>query len=441
MHTKKLFLWSLYDFANSLVMMAFLFYFSQWLVVDQGKPAWWYNVALILSSGFFILTAPIISKKIDATKSKIGGLRFWTLISFAGYLVVSLLVVLASNRGLEIFTTVLYALSTYAYLICFLYFTPMLNDLSSKENRSWVSGIGQSANSIGQVVGVLITIPFVNGLTLFGDAGRAQALFPATILFGLLALPMLIFYKETASEQSDQEQENTTQKSLRPGFISLFKEVFGYKSLALILLAYFLYSDAMLTFSSNFPLYLETVHGVSDTTKSILTACILILAAVGAIIFGKIADKKGNLKTLKFILFIWCFIFLSAGLITNFKVLVPIFLFAGILFGPVWGISRALVGELAPPHLVASSFSFYVVAERFATFVGPAIWSVVLITMGESARGYQTAMLCMMVLVIIGLFVLGRIKPKGTNISKISTESLGIYTNKKDIVSAYKDSF
>ncbi|KND48507.1 MAG: Major facilitator superfamily [Parcubacteria bacterium C7867-005] len=403
MSKKPLFLWSLYDFANSIVLMAFLFYFSQWLVIDQGKPAWWYNAALIVSSTLFIITAPLVSKKIDATKVKIKGLRFWTLLTFAGYTGVSLLVMFSDS--LEVFATILYTLSTYAYLVCFLYFTPMLNDLSSQENRSWRSGIGQSANSIGQVVGILITLPFVNGVTLFGDPGRAQALFPATIIFGLLALPMLLFYRENANSVIDiplaKGQSNP---------VSLFREVFSCKPLALLLLAYFLFSDAMLTFANNFPLYLETVHHATDTVKSLLTASILILAAIGAIIFGKIADKKGNLKTLKIILVVWCFIFMAMVLVTNFKTLIPIFLFAGILFGPVWGISRALVGELAPPHLVASSYSYYVVAERFATFVGPAVWSIALITMGEGVRGYQTGLISLTLLLIISLFVLNRIK-------------------------------
>ncbi|MEY2664366.1 MAG: hypothetical protein RIT04_174 [Candidatus Parcubacteria bacterium] len=403
MNRKSLFLWSLYDFANSIVLMAFLFYFSQWLVIDQGKPAWWYNVALIVSSVLFVITTPFISKKIDATKTKIKGLRFWTFLTFVGYLAVSLLVMLSHN--MEVLATILYALSTYAYLICFLYFTPMLNDLSNNENRSWRSGIGQGANSIGQVAGVLITLPFINGITLFGDPGRAQALFPATILFGILALPMLIFYREN-NNRAHNATQNTTQYNL----ISLFKEVFSYKPLALLLLAYFLFSDALLTFANNFPLYLETVHHVTDTVKSLLTASILILAAIGAVIFGKVADKKGGLKILKIVLTVWCFVFLAMILITNFNVLIPVFLFAGILFGPVWAISRALVGELAPPHLTASSYSYYVVAERFATFVGPAIWSIALITMGEGLIGYQVGLTSLMLLVIISLFVLNRIK-------------------------------
>lgn len=407
MNKKPLFLWSLYDFANSIVLMAFLFYFSQWLVIDQGKPAWWYNVSLIVSSALFIFTAPMVSKKIDATKVKIKGLRFWTFLTFVGYIIVSLLVALSDD--MEIFVTILYALSTYAYLTCFLYFTPMLNDLSSQENRSWTSGIGQSANSTGQVVGILITLPFVNGVTLFGDPGRAQALFPATIIFGLLALPMLVFYRENTNSIL-----NIPRTRDQSNLFSLFKEVFSHKPLALLLLAYFLFSDAMLTFANNFPLYLETVHHVTDTVKSILTASILVLAAVGAIIFGKIADKKGNLKTLKIILVVWCFIFLVMVFVTKFKTLIPIFLFAGILFGPVWGVSRALVGEFAPPHLVASSYSYYVVAERFATFVGPAVWSIALITMGEGVRGYQTGLISLSLLLIISLLVLNRIKIEKT---------------------------
>ena len=100
--------------------------------------------------------------------------------------------------------------------------------------------------------------------------------------------------------------------------------------------------------------------------------------------------------------------------ITNFKLLIPVFLFAGILFGPVWAISRALVGELAPAGLVASSYSYYVVAERFATFIGPAVWSIALITVGEGVRGYQTGLFFLMLLMIVSLFVLGKVDKYST---------------------------
>ena len=400
---KKITYWALYDFANSLVVMAFLFYFSQWLVVDQGQPAWWYNVALLVSSGLFILTAPFASKKIDETGKKVGGLRLWTVLACVGFTATALITMLSDN--LDVLATVLYTLSMYAYLTCFLYFTPMLNDLSTTANRSRVSGIGQSANSSGQVVGLLVTLPFASGaLTLFGDSGRAQALLPATVLFLLFSLPILLFYKEEAVHTKGMDE------SFTPSFLRTFKKVFSYKPLALLLLAYFLFSDATLTFANNFPLYLETIHGVSDTVKSLLTIGILGFAAIGAYVFGRIADKKGEIKTLLGILIAWIVIFPLVAFLPSFIVLVPVFLVAGILFGPIWAISRSLVGHLAPEGLVASSYSYYVVAERFATFIGPAVWSIALIAFGEGIRGYQAALLAMMFVLVISVFVLKRLK-------------------------------
>ncbi|HEY1037028.1 MAG TPA: MFS transporter [Candidatus Paceibacterota bacterium] len=409
---KKLALWSLYDFANSIVAMAFLFYFSQWLVIDKGMPAWWYNAALIGSSALFIATAPHISRKIDAAghnKGKIGGLRLWTVLAVLGYALVSTLMLLDASALL---ITLLYGLTTYAYLTCFLYFTPMLSDLSQEGNRSLVSGIGQSANSVGQVAGVLVTLPFISGFVLFGEPGRAQALLPATIIFAVLALPMLLFYKDgTAGDSpSDQAAQGDAGRAW-PSLKSMFSEVFGHKPLAVFLLAYFLFSDALLTFSNNFPLYLEEVYGVSDAVKSLLTAGILLLAAVGAMFFGKMADKHGKVRVLRLILIGWILVFVTATFAQSFAQALPVFLLAGLIFGPVWGISRALVADLAPKHLVASSYSYYVVAERFATFVGPAVWSAALLAAGESASGYRTAMLSLGLLLAASLAVLMRMRP------------------------------
>ncbi len=398
---KRIAYWALYDFANSMVLIAFLFYFSQWLVVDQGKPAWWYNGALIIASVLFVLAAPYLSKKIDVTGKKIGGLRLSSALTFIFHLAVALMA--ATTDGKEAIITILYTLAIFSYLICFLYFTPMLIDLSVPENRSRISGIGQGANSIGQVVGILLVLPFVNGITLFGDPGRAQALLPATIVFGLLALPMLIFYKEGNSGAGNNGRGYL-------GVKEMFKAVFSYKPLALLFLAYFLFSDALITFANNFPLYLETVYQASDTTKSLLTAAILVLAAVGAIVFGKIGDRVGDLKVLKKIILVWCVLFVLMAFVTSFKIAVPIFIIAGLFYGPVWAVSRSLVGTYSPPGLLASSYSYYVVAERFASFLGPAIWSVCLIAVGESTLGYQTALGAMAVMMVAGYFVLTKIK-------------------------------
>lgn len=402
---KNRFVWCLYDFANSIGMIVFLFYFSQWLVVDQGKPDWWYNSTLVISSILFILTAPFVTSRIDATGRKVGGLRLTTTLALTCYLATALITLFAPSQAL--LAVIIFTLAMYLYLLSFSYYTPMITDISSTENRSTVSGYGQAANALGQVVGLLVVLPFASGtLHLFGAPGRAQTLLPATLLFALLALPMLLSYRESTSHTTPALQiKKTSYKNLW----ETTKQIFRIRNLGLLLIGYFLFSDALITFANNFPLFLEKVHGASDATKTYLTAAILTLSVLGAAIFGRVADKRGNSKMLNIILGCWVLI-LPLIAFSPFTLMVIACLIGGILFGPVWGISRAMVAEHAPPAITASSFGFYVIAERFATLIGPVTWSVVLgATRGSGTISYSYAITAMAILVFLSLLFLRKI--------------------------------
>ncbi|MBI5644881.1 MFS transporter [Candidatus Kaiserbacteria bacterium] len=400
---RRIFYWGLYDFANSIVLVAFLFYFSQWLVEEQGRPAWWYNVALVAASLLFILSTPMLSRTIDATGKKLRGLRIWTGIALLS--LGSVAVIAALSNTLDVLATMLYAFSMYAYLMAFLYFTPMLSDLSTPENRARVSGIGQGMNSFGQAVGLILTLPFAIGtITLFGDPGRAQALLISVPLFGLFALPLLALYRETEHAVILR----TARDSVNP--LSLVRIILAHRPLAFLFLAYFFFSDALLTFTNNFPLFLEKVFHSPDTIKAFLTIGILLLASIGAPVFGCIADRIGHRKTLVMILLGYMVLFPALAITSYFPLAILICLIAGFLFGPVWGISRAMVAQLAPPEFIASSFSYYIIAERFATFVGPLVWVAVLMRFGEGELGYRLGLIAMGVLGAFGLAILGRVK-------------------------------
>ncbi len=58
--TKRLVLWSLYDFANSIVMIVFFLYYSQWLVVDRGVSDFWFNMTFVgpISWGLIVTYLP-----------------------------------------------------------------------------------------------------------------------------------------------------------------------------------------------------------------------------------------------------------------------------------------------------------------------------------------------------------------------------------------------
>lgn len=412
---KNIFYWALYDFANSIIMIVFLFYFSQWLVIDSGRPDWWYEATLIGSSLLFILTAPVFGQRLDVTNDKLSGVRITTVLMTIFYLSTALVMLFAPSQAL--LATIFFTLAMYLYLMSFVYYTPMINDLSTDINRGWISGLGMGANYIGQVFGLLVTLPFATGaIKLFGAPNRVETLLPAIILFILSALPLLVKYTES-----------TTQVVTKMDIVAEYKKVFqtiriifSIRNLALLFIAYFIFSDALLTFSNNFPIFLEKVFAASDSLKTYLTAAILILSGVGSLIFGKISDRKGTKFTLSLILISWVVLFPALAFAPSFAVAAIICLIAGIFFGPVWGVSRAMVSEFTPPGTEARSFSFYTLAERFATFIGPITWSIVLTaTAGSGNRSYSYALVGMGVLVLISLWFVCKIKLNNTLVSPI----------------------
>jgi len=134
---ENIFLRAMYDFANSLVMIIFLFYFSQWIVIDQGLSEIRRNGTLIVASIIFILISPHLSRMIDRGASKINGLRKFTLLSVLLFAIVSLMAMYTPQHVYLIIA--LYSLAMGVYLLCFVFYTPMLRDLATHDTYGKIS--------------------------------------------------------------------------------------------------------------------------------------------------------------------------------------------------------------------------------------------------------------------------------------------------------------
>src|SRR6185436_13363850 len=127
--------------------------------------------------------------------------------------------------------------------------------LAPPEKRGTISGIGQAANWLGQIAGILITFPFAEGgMHLIGQPGRAQTFLPGTISFILLSLPMLYFFKQ----QPNTNKEVTTSFSVElKNYWTSFKKLWILPGMGVFLLGYFFFNDAVTTAQNNFPIVLQ----------------------------------------------------------------------------------------------------------------------------------------------------------------------------------------
>lgn len=394
MDKKKLFLWCLYDFANSIVFINFLLYFGQWLVIDGGLSDFTYNATFAISTILLILTAPSLAALTD----RHGGRKYFLNISTIGtFLCYTLAVILALGGGQNIiYITILFLLGQYFYQLSFIFFNPMLYDIADEQYRGRASGICQFANSLGQVSGLLITLPLAGV--------RLSPLLPAIGIFIMLALPMMIYFKESKVREKHINIKTVIQET------RLFKKKFiGFFTTSIVapmLIAFFFFNDALVTLSNNYPIYMERVFGVADQTKSILLIGILVMSAIGAITAGWIGDKIGNLKTLKYILLGWIILLPTIAFAPNFIFFIITTIAVGLLLGSVTTVTRAYLTSILPKEEMGYGFSFYTLAERFATFVGPLTWGGIIGILGTESSAYRIAMVSMTIFVTIGLVIL-----------------------------------
>src|SRR5256886_10612490 len=288
MNKKNLFLWSLYDFANSIVFINFLLYFSQWLVINGGLSDFWYNATFAISTVLLFLTAPILAAYTD----KYGGRKFSLNISTTCTAISYGLAALLAYAGAHIFIiTTFFLLGQYFYQLCFVFYNPMIEEIADVSHRSRASGIGQFFNALGQVFGLLIMLQL--------EKSRLTPMLPSVGLFFLLAFPMMVFYKENRS------RDRSARISAVLADANIFRKLipfFAVSVAAPLLFAFFFYNDALVTVTNNYSIYMQRVFGLPDAKKSFLLLAIVVMNGIGAILSGWIGDKIGVLKTLKFIL-------------------------------------------------------------------------------------------------------------------------------------------
>lgn len=400
---KNRLLWILYDFANSIVSIVFFLYFAQWIVVDRGVSDFHFNLTFTFSAVLLLFTVPLTGLLLDKFLRRIAGLRCATvfMVIFYGLCAISAI----SDQ--EVSSLIFFTLGLYSYLLSFTFYTPLINDIAQPTKRGLISGLGITANYLGQFVGLVIALPFSNGtLKFFDGAPRAETLLPSVIIFFILALPMLIFFREP--------KKDAGKINFGLEIKNIFKETRGllaFPSVAFFLVSYFLFNDAILTAANNFPIFLEQVWQVSDTTKTYILLGILITSAIGGALSGFLADRFGHKRTLMIVLSGWIFILPLVGLLTNFTLFVISTTLMGFWLGANWAVSRSTMSYIAPQGKHNLAFAYFGLAERTSFFIGPIIWGLIvsnLVSIGSDR--YRIAVLAITGFIVLGLFMLARVK-------------------------------
>lgn len=403
MNKKNLFYWSLYDFANSFILINFLLYFSQWLVIDGGLSDFWYNAIFAISSLLLLFSSPTLATLTDKYGGRKHLLKFTTIGTLIGY---STATALAYTDKSIFLIALFFLVGQYFYQLSFSFHNPMIEDVADLPHRARASGIGQFANSLGQVAGLILAIPF--------SKSRLDPLFPSIIVFLILSIPIFIWFKESKVKQMKLTLNKFAEES--KNFYKRLKVFLGISIAVPILTAFFFFNDALITVSNNYSIYLQKVFSIPDSTKNIILLVVLLMSAFGGLIWGKIADKIGTLKSLKYILFSWIILLPTLGLVKTVPLVIICSALLGFFMGGIWTVTRAYLSQTLEKEELGYGFSFYTLFERFATFIGPLTWGSIVTLSGATTHSYRSAMIVMTVYLIIGFLVVNYWKRSKANL-------------------------
>jgi len=408
----NLFSWVFYDFANSFLSAALEgLYFSQWVVIDNKFPDIWYGGTFAAATLLLLITAPILGAWADLKGRRMPFLGITTVL----IILFGVILGTVSNSYLPTYSKVVSALIVfflvqYFYQASLIFYNPLLDQLSTKKTRGRISGFGQLANNLGFVVATGIFLLLMkSNFVLFGVQGRNQIFLPATLLFGLLSLPILLKFKEQTNNNFHKQTDLKLvfQKSIQ-GIRQLFTE---QKNVGLYLLAFMLISDAILTANLFFAIFMEQVYHIPDGQKFVFLTIMSIVAIPSCYLFGWLGDKLG----LKRILIISCVILIGSfsliSLSNHSNVLYILMPLVGFGWGGYYATARALLVNISPEKQLGEYFGFYSTYQKFASIIGPLTWGgVTLLLTNWGIVRYRIAIMSLVVLMIVGTWLLTKVR-------------------------------
>ena len=176
------------------------------------------------------------------------------------------------------------------------------------------------------------------------------------------------------------------------------------------LAAYLFYNDGIQTVIYAASVYGEKELGFAKSTVLLAFLVVQFVGIAGALVFGRIAGRRGAYRVILVGLFIWLAV-VVAGWLTpanNFPLFLLVAVAIGIVLGGTQALSRSFYSQLIPRGREAEYFSLYQACERGTSWIGTLIFGLV----HQWTDSYRPALLALMVLFVLGIVLLARVDPR-----------------------------
>ena len=216
--------------------------------------------------------------------------------------------------------------------------------------------------------------------------------------WGVFSIPLFRGVSEPAVRLDPDEVRGGS--AIGAAFVRLghtFREMRRYRQAFLFFLSMLLYQDGIQTIIRMAAVFGAEI-GIEQTSQIAAFVMVQFLGIPFAFLFGSLGARIGTKRAI----FIAIAVYAVATILGFFMTTVTHFFILAALVATVQGgaqaLSRALFSRMIPANKTSEFFGFFAVAERFATVLGPLVFTLSVAITGSSRSA---------VLVILAFFVAG----------------------------------
>lgn len=351
--------WCLYDFANTIFSFAVVTrYFNEWVLLQRGQPDW--TVGL---TNFLVSLALVVSLPTFGALADVAGRRKPLLAAFTA-LCVTMTALLGLIGSIPVALAVA-GVAVFAFNSALAHYDPLLAQVAPPERQGRVSGVGVGLGYVGVMLAV-----FVLGAVV-GDDNQA-AFLPTAVLFGVFALPCLLFVRERGERRAvglgqvrglAAEALTRTRDGLRAA---------RHASYGRFLLARFFYVDAVATVIAFMTVYAKRT-GLDDAQVDALLTLSIVFAAGGALVAGRLAERIGPKRVLAgtvVLVVVTLVVTAGSGAAAVLWVAGPV---VGVALGAVNASDRVLLLALTGEAERGEVFGLYALVGKVSSGLGPFV--------------------------------------------------------------------
>jgi UMF1 family MFS transporter len=406
--------WASYDWANSayfttIVTAVFPAFYATYAAdgLEPAEATARFAAITTVSVAVIAVASPILGAIADFR-----GIKKRLLFAFMLIGVAAAAAMAGIQRGDWLLASILFFVGNLGVSGTTVFYDSLLPSVARPHETDRVSAAGYAIGYLGGGILLLVNLAWILQPQTFGFADTASATkasFVSVAVWWLLfSIPLLRRVPEPPVVLEAGEDRSIGLLAAAFGRLGrTFREMQRYRHAFLLFIAMLLYQDGIQTIIRMASIYGAEI-GIDQNAQIAAFVMVQLLGIPFSFLFGSLGTRIGTKRAL----FIALAVYTLATILGFFMTTVThFFILAGLVAtvqGGAQALSRALFSRLIPARKSSEFFGFFAVAERFATILGPLVFTLSVALTGSS----RTAVLFIVTFFVAGAILLSMVDEK-----------------------------